>query len=342
MKHRLTNIFLLSCVSLQPGPSRGFQATPLIYRRHYRYNHARQSQSHCSFKTRPFTRAYFRSNGNYNNDSILLSQTAKESFSVLAKRGRTWRRMKHLVALAQEAQHFTQCNSIVDIGTDHGILPIALASSGLFQNVIGVDVSEQVLRDGALTLYQEVLDRYQMNADADTDAPPPSVEFQLGNGLAEIDPGKADVVCIAGMGVNTMLKIITASELERVGCKVLLLQPTNSKPKNLMILYDTLQQQGWQLLNERIEKLSSRWYISAAFVNTQSHSMTNTSSSSSGSVHQQLPGSKLSSLDASNEMKDTFEAYIQHHFSWLDQEKKYKAGRISENEARWLNAYGDN
>jgi tRNA A22 N-methylase len=58
-----------------------------------------------------------------------------------------------------------QINAIVDVGTDHSILAIALAATGRFQKVIGIDVSEQVLEKGARSTYRVV--REHLNRETD-------------------------------------------------------------------------------------------------------------------------------------------------------------------------------
>ena len=202
-----------------------------------------------------------------------------------------------------------------------------------------MDVSEQVLKDGARTLYQEVQKKlvslssvYSSNATnndqhQEAHAPLP-VEFILGNGLMLVEPGAADIVCIAGMGVHTMLDILATAETKRVGCQALLLQPTNSKPKNLMALYDTLHQRGWQLVDERIEKQSSRWYLSSAFVRNSSEEQSN--------LKTLLPGTFLQSPD--KDMKKIFDEYVQHHGRWLKADMQIKGG-LEKDEQLWMETF---
>lgn len=255
--------------------------------------------------------------------------------------------MRHLVDLVMghvESLAFTEDSSllkqpktIVDIGTDHGILPIALAATGQFDKVLGVDVSETVLKDGAMALHQEVKDHFKSLpplGESSKSIPPLSsslIEFRLGDGLAGLDAGDADVVCLAGMGVHTMLKIVAPPETDRVECQLLVLQPTNSKPRNLVLLYDTLQEAGWQVVDERIEKLSSRWYLSVAFSKAHAHKKGLTRKPD-------LPGTRLQELGAAVPMKETFNDYIQHHQSWLKRDKASPSG-LHESEARWLETY---
>lgn len=267
---------------------------------------------------------------------------ALEAFTSLAKSGRSWRRLGHLVDLAME-DYGQNVRTIADVGTDHGLLAMALALSGRFDKVVGADVSKQALQDGALTLLANVQNYDDTASEQDAPLHIP-VEFFWSNGLAQID--QADAVCIAGMGVNTMLKILTSSQshdsvegiaeesilhLDRIGCQQLLLQPTNSRPRNLIRLYDVLQQSGWCLADERIEYLSSRWYISSCFV----RSPTNTILNGDGI---ELPASKLALLDASDPMRKILSRYLHHHVKWIKQEAQLS--RVSnEADEKWLDQF---
>jgi tRNA A22 N-methylase len=225
----------------------------------------------------------------------------------------------------------TQIKSVADIGTDHGLLAAALALSGRFDRVLGVDASERALQDGALTLNEEILEyrrKKQINV-------PFSLDFRYGDGLKVVQLGEADAVCIAGMGVHTMLEIVSATEagkdlslLDSIGCKQLVLQPTNCRPRNLIMLYDSLRDFGWQVEDERIEYLSSRWYFSTSFVRSDAHS----------SAHENgkpLPGTKLAE---SEHLDSVFKAYVEHHCAWLRRDR-HAAGQLRGGEDRWLEAF---
>ena len=171
MRHRIPNLFVISWLSLQ---NRG--AESFCYSRNlclwHRNNKCIWFQVSPQYSSKAITRQYGSSNGIDNHPDNRQRQkdanisVAEQAFAVLAKRPRTWRRLRHLVDLAQDVQaqtthetyNFSSLHSIVDVGTDHGILPIAWAASGQFDRVTGVDVSEQVLQDGARALYQEVAD----------------------------------------------------------------------------------------------------------------------------------------------------------------------------------------
>jgi len=266
---------------------------------------------------------------------------AEQAFNVLANRKKTWQRLRHLVFLAQDLQTMTPTwRSIVDVGTDHGILPLALAATGQFETVWGVDASEQALENGAKTLHAEAQSQLNKTAESSDGAPLfSSVEFLLGNGLTALpdDTINVDIVCIAGMGRESMIQILKPAQLDRLACRALLLQPTNSKPKHLMELYDTLYIMGWKLQDERIEYQSGRWYLSVAFVRSLERS-----TSPDNMNETPLPGSILHSrrlLSLEDTTTTYFPDYVQHHVRWLQNDLK-KRGTLNENESRWLQMFG--
>lgn len=84
---------------------------------------------------------------------------------------------------------------LVDIGTNHGILPIAALREQRAARCIGIDKSEPALHDAARRLRRcHLLDR---------------IELRLGDGLEMIAPGEVDTISIAGLGPRTMAAILT-------------------------------------------------------------------------------------------------------------------------------------
>lgn len=271
----------------------------------------------------------------------------QEAFSILARQGNAWKRLSHLVEMAiginnsgHPRDH--RGRTIADVGTDHGLLAMGLALSGQFQSVIGVDVSKQAL-NGAFALLEQVQSHQSELREASLAFQTP-VEFRYGDGLKALKEGEADIVCIAGMGVNTMIDIlglglhhtIMSSELDRIRCTDLILQPTNSKPRNLMLLYQTLQQSGWELRHEQIEKLSSRWYLTCHFVTRHDNAESRVVSDDAINV----PGLILDTQpNTSDTMQQAWDDYCRHHLEWIRRDEQY--GKVCPLEARWLKRFGN-
>lgn len=271
--------------------------------------------------------------------------------SYLFRQGKTWKRLSHLLEMAagdqdksEEAQKVSGAKkeSVADVGTDHGLLAMGLALTGKYSTVVGVDVSDQALTYGALSMLEKIRNQTKtFDEEGFESSPELPVEFRLGNGLEALELGEADIICIAGMGVNTMLQILEPNgsgcrNLEKIGCKRLVLQATNSRPRNLIRLYDRLQEMGWKVEDERIEKLSSRWYITARFELENGAEYTQHDPEKGGTLRLELPGSKLQSLNKENAMREIFDEYCLHHKQWIQKDSKLPSYQMDTRDNRWL------
>ena len=251
-------------------------------------------------------------------------ELAERAFDILAKRNRSWKRLSPLVDLALNSD--LPLRTISDIGTDHGLLAAAFALSGRFKKVIGVDKSKQALEDGAYKLQVEIMNYYRQRKTIEQILP---LTFRCGDGLKALEGEKVDATCIAGMGANTMVGILQQSSrkggllLDELDCQELVLQPTNSRPRNLMLLYSSIENLGFRVSAERITYLSSRWYLSTSFTRTEGHTAVG-----------ELPFAKLASSKQSDPI---FIGYLKHHCSWLRQDMK--KGKLRGGEDEWLQAF---
>jgi len=99
-----------------------------------------------------------------------------------------------------------------DVGTDHGILPIAVLRQQRAQRCIAIDRSVAALA--------ETRRRLRRGGCAER------IELRAGDGLAPIAPDEIDVVCIAGLGPRTMASILEAGLPRLRGARVrLVLNP---------------------------------------------------------------------------------------------------------------------
>jgi tRNA A22 N-methylase len=253
----------------------------------------------------------------------------EDVFSTLAKTGKTKRRLSHFLDFPLDEESPL---AIADIGCDHGILSFALAYSGRYSTVIGVDVSESALENGAAQNMKKLGLSPELPI-TNSRGLTTTVEFRQGDGLSALNDKEVQCVCIAGMGVDTMMKILfsrshssTESELERIGCKFVYLQPANPRPRHLTRLYDTLQMAGYALYQERIEELSNHWYITTAFVK-QSFSEKNFAL---------LPGSYLASQRQNAKIFQIYLNYCNHHRNWILSDVSSRYNLLSNEDARWL------
>lgn len=122
---------------------------------------------------------------------------------------------------------------VVDVGTDHGYIPSALAESGYTGNIIASDINPGPL-DSASRNAEDigVVDR---------------IEFLLCDGLEKCDPSKIDTIVIAGMGGDTICGILDRAEWCIAPAYKLVLQPMTKAE----ILRFWLINNGFRIISEK-------------------------------------------------------------------------------------------
>ena len=116
-----------------------------------------------------------------------------------------------LLALARQVP---QGARFADIGTDHARLPVWLLEHGVIDRAIATD-----LREGPLDRARETARRHGLTG---------RISFRLGDGLAPLRPGEADLCAIAGMGGETIAAILSAAPWAAGAGTRFLLQPMTS------------------------------------------------------------------------------------------------------------------
>lgn len=107
--------------------------------------------------------------------------------------------------------------SIADIGTDHGFLPIALWEQEKSPKVILSDINSGPLEKA----------RYNISKHF----PEKQFDIRIGNGIRTISPSEVDNIVIAGMG-GLLIAEILGDDLEKSkSYKKLILQPRNAQNK---------------------------------------------------------------------------------------------------------------
>lgn len=129
-------------------------------------------------------------------------------------------------------------NSVADIGTDHGYIPIKLSEKG--KRVIATDIKQ-----GPLDMAKAHIKKH--NCD---------VELRLGAGLEPISVGETENIVIAGMGGEMIIKILSSEE-EKARASTLILQPMNSQyelrkflsENNYKVIAEDLALEGFKVYN---------------------------------------------------------------------------------------------
>lgn len=112
------------------------------------------------------------------------------------------------------ANQIDKGETMADIGTDHGFLPLYLWQQGISPKVIMCDISEPSLA--------------KAKAAAEAYQPCRELSFRAGDGLKVLETGEVDAVVIAGMGGNLIRDILSADKAKTESIGKYVLQPRNN------------------------------------------------------------------------------------------------------------------
>ena len=115
---------------------------------------------------------------------------------------------KRLLAIAS---HVTAGKGLIDVGTDHGFLPVELAKRGYPGKLFASDINKEPLASARRTAERAGL----------TDR----IGFLLCDGLSLCEPDQVDTIVIAGMGGDLICRILDCAEWTMDARYTLLLQP---------------------------------------------------------------------------------------------------------------------
>ena len=131
--------------------------------------------------------------------------------------------------------------SVIDVGTDHGYLPVWLFQNGITKQVTASDIGKGPLASAANTINEAGAEQ--------------GIKLVLCDGLEGIDPDDAEVVVIAGMGGETISGILSRAEWTK-SSKKLLLQPMSKSE----FLREWLLGNGYIIIDECLVQDSGKLY----------------------------------------------------------------------------------
>lgn len=135
-----------------------------------------------------------------------------------------------------------KANVIMDVGTDHGYIPIYLVKNNIASKVIASDINKEPLRKAEI--------------NASLDGVKDQIELRLGGGLQPLKNKEVDAVIIAGMGGN-LIRDILEKDLEKVkNLKYLILQPA----QNPEVLREYLYNSNYEILEEDLCLDEGKYY----------------------------------------------------------------------------------
>ena len=125
-----------------------------------------------------------------------------------------------------------KCETIIDVGTDHGYIPIKLIKDNIASRVIASDINK------------EPLEKARINASLDGVIE--KVDLRLGGGLKTLKSKEVQGIIIAGMGGNLIRDILEHDKRKLPFYKFLILQPA----QNPEVLREYLYNNGYEILEE--------------------------------------------------------------------------------------------
>ncbi|MEK6263858.1 MAG: class I SAM-dependent methyltransferase [Clostridium sp.] len=127
-----------------------------------------------------------------------------------------------------------KCDSIIDVGTDHGYVPIYLVRNGLINSAIASDINSGPVEKAKKNVHESMLS--------------PKITCRRGSGLSTVKVGEVQVAIIAGMGGNLIRDILEADLLVVKKMEYVILQPV----QNAEVLREYLYNTGYDILCEDI------------------------------------------------------------------------------------------
>lgn len=129
------------------------------------------------------------------------------------------------------------CNTLIDVGTDHGYLPIYLIQNNIVKKAIASDVAINPLNKALDNII-----KYHLEG---------KIETKLANGLSNQE--LADCVVIAGMGGNLIIDILSNKNNEYPSY---ILQANI----NVALLRKYLMENDYKIIDERIAFCNKKFY----------------------------------------------------------------------------------
>jgi tRNA A22 N-methylase len=139
------------------------------------------------------------------------------------------------------------CATLVDVGTDHGLLPVAAVLRGVAKQAVAVD-----LREAPLAGASAHIERTGVSAQ---------VLALKGDGLLALRHSSVDAVAIAGMSGESMLRILKAAPQVLARVKQVVVQPN----QNAHQLRAWALVNGWHLRDEQMVEERGQFFVVCAF-----------------------------------------------------------------------------
>ena len=150
--------------------------------------------------------------------------------------------MQLSLRLSTLAGMVTPGSRLVDVGCDHGYLPIYLVKNKIIPSAIAMDV-----RMGPLSKARENIRQYELSD---------YIETRLSYGLRELTVGEGDTLTIAGMGGPLMETLLDECPQVRESFSEMILQPQS----DIGHFRHFIRSLGWEIVQEKIVLEDGKFY----------------------------------------------------------------------------------
>lgn len=144
--------------------------------------------------------------------------------------------------LLSVAEMVPRSKCVVDVGTDHGRLPVWLVKSGIAERAIVTDISAASLKKAEALIKAHGLES--------------KIEPRVGDGLSVVYPGEADTVIVAGMGGLLIRDILKNAPHVTASVKTFVLQPMRAQG----LLRKWLADNGYTIVDESLVREKDKFY----------------------------------------------------------------------------------
>ena len=135
-----------------------------------------------------------------------------------------------------------QCDTLADVGTDHGYIPVYCTQQGKCRRAIAMDVNAQPLERADANIK-----KYNLTQ---------SITTRLSDGVQQLSPGEADTIVIAGMGGQLIMNILHSGRDIITEGTLLILQPMLAAKELREYLYDN----GYDICGEYVSREENKYY----------------------------------------------------------------------------------
>ncbi|MDW8799797.1 class I SAM-dependent methyltransferase [Clostridium sp. A1-XYC3] len=150
--------------------------------------------------------------------------------------------MELSIRLETIASMVDKCECVVDVGTDHGYIPIYLVRNNICNTAIASDINKGPVEKARFNVRIEGLED--------------KINCRLGGGLTTINKGEVQGIVIAGMGGNLIRDIIEERKEIFKEVKFAVLQPV----QNPEVLREYIYQKGYKIIDEELCIDENRFY----------------------------------------------------------------------------------